>query len=86
MAETSNIDKRISPVSRSRLAEVSAKTEALTKSDLKLKAEQEFQVKSKHLMGKLLEQVNSPEDVRKLPVPQLKELAEEVRQFILNSV
>ncbi|MFH1882745.1 MAG: 1-deoxy-D-xylulose-5-phosphate synthase [Planctomycetota bacterium] len=38
------------------------------------------------LMGKLLEQVNSPADVKKLSVPQLKELAEEIRQFILSSV
>ncbi len=37
-------------------------------------------------MGKLLEQLNSPADVKKLPVPQLRELAEEIRQFILSSV
>jgi 1-deoxy-D-xylulose-5-phosphate synthase len=37
-------------------------------------------------MGDLLEQVNSPADVRKLSAPQLKALAEEVRQFILTSV
>ncbi len=37
-------------------------------------------------MGKLLEQVNSPVDIKKLSVPQLKELAEEIRQFILGSV
>jgi len=37
-------------------------------------------------MGDLLEQVNSPADVRKLSASQLKALAEEVRQFILTSV
>ncbi len=37
-------------------------------------------------MGKLLEQVNSPADVKKLSVGQLKTLAEEIRQFILGSV
>jgi len=37
-------------------------------------------------MGDLLEQVNSPADVRKLSAPQLKALAEEVRRFILTSV
>ena len=30
--------------------------------------------------------VNSPADIKKLSVPQLKELAEEIRQFILGSV
>ena len=39
-----------------------------------------------YLMGKLLEQVNSPADIKKLSVPQLKTLAEEIRQFILSSV
>jgi len=37
-------------------------------------------------MGQLLEQVNSPADVKKLSVPQLKMLADEIRQFILDSV
>ena len=33
-----------------------------------------------------LNRVNSPADIKKLAVPQLKELAEEIRQFILSSV
>jgi len=37
-------------------------------------------------MGKFLEQVNSPADVKKLSGPDLKVLAEEIRQLILNSV
>jgi 1-deoxy-D-xylulose-5-phosphate synthase len=37
-------------------------------------------------MGKLLDQINSPADVKRLSVPELKELADEVRQFILDSV
>jgi len=37
-------------------------------------------------MGKLLEQVNSPADVKKLSIPQLADLAEEIRSFILRSV
>jgi 1-deoxy-D-xylulose-5-phosphate synthase len=37
-------------------------------------------------MGKLLDQVSSPYDLKKLPVPQLQTLADEIRQFILNSV
>ena len=37
-------------------------------------------------MGKLLEQVNSPADVKKFSVPELRALAEEIRQFILTSV
>jgi 1-deoxy-D-xylulose-5-phosphate synthase len=37
-------------------------------------------------MGKLLEQINSPADVKRLSVPELKELSEEIRQFILDSV
>jgi len=37
-------------------------------------------------MGKFLEQVNSPADVKKLSGPDLKALAEEIRQLILNSV
>ena len=37
-------------------------------------------------MSKLLEQVNSPDDVKKLSGPERKALAEEIRQFILDSV
>ncbi len=37
-------------------------------------------------MSKLLEKVNSPADIKKLSVPELKTLAEEVRQYILKSV
>ena len=37
-------------------------------------------------MDKLLEQVNSPADVKKLSVSQLAELADEIREFILSSV
>jgi 1-deoxy-D-xylulose-5-phosphate synthase len=37
-------------------------------------------------MSKLLEQINSPADVKRLSVPELKVLAEEIRQFILESV
>jgi 1-deoxy-D-xylulose-5-phosphate synthase len=37
-------------------------------------------------MGKFLEQINSPEDMKRLSVPELKELAGEIRQFILDSV
>jgi len=37
-------------------------------------------------MGKLLDQINSPADVKKLSVPDLKVLAQEIRQFILDSV
>ena len=37
-------------------------------------------------MSKFLEQINSPADVKRLSVPELKVLAEEIRQFILNSV
>ena len=37
-------------------------------------------------MSKLLEQINSPADVKRLSVPELKALADEVRQFILESV
>ena len=37
-------------------------------------------------MSKLLEKVNSPADIKKLSVLELKTLAEEVRQFILESV
>jgi len=37
-------------------------------------------------MGGLLEQINSPVDLKKLPVKQLGGLADEIRQFILDSV
>ena len=37
-------------------------------------------------MGKLLEQVDSPEDLKDLSVSQLKALADEIRRFILSSV
>jgi 1-deoxy-D-xylulose-5-phosphate synthase len=37
-------------------------------------------------MDKLLEQVNSPADIKKLSVAQLEELADEIREFILSSV
>lgn len=37
-------------------------------------------------MSNLLEHINSPADVKRLSVPELKELAEEIRQFILESV
>jgi len=37
-------------------------------------------------MGELLEQVDSPADLKKLSVPQLKVLAGEIRRFILTSV
>jgi len=37
-------------------------------------------------MSKLLEQINSPSDLKKLSVPQLGVLADEIRQFILSSV
>ena len=37
-------------------------------------------------MDKLLEQINSPDDIRALTVEQLKLLAEEIRQLILASV
>ena len=37
-------------------------------------------------MSKLLEQINSPSDVKRLSVPELKALADEIRQFILESV
>ncbi|HUT45447.1 MAG TPA: 1-deoxy-D-xylulose-5-phosphate synthase [Sedimentisphaerales bacterium] len=37
-------------------------------------------------MSKLLEQINSPADVKRLSVPELKDLAEEIRQLILDSV
>jgi 1-deoxy-D-xylulose-5-phosphate synthase len=37
-------------------------------------------------MNNLLEQINSPDDLKKLSVGQLKTLADEIRRFILNSV
>jgi len=37
-------------------------------------------------MGGVLEKVNSPADLKKLSVKQLRELAEEIRQFILDTV
>jgi 1-deoxy-D-xylulose-5-phosphate synthase len=37
-------------------------------------------------MGKFLDKIISPADIKKLSVPELKELAEEIRQFILKSV
>jgi len=37
-------------------------------------------------MSQLLQQVDSPEDLKKLPVDQLPELADEIRRFILSSV
>jgi len=38
------------------------------------------------LMSKFLEQINSPADLKRLSVPELTVLAEEIRQFILDSV
>jgi 1-deoxy-D-xylulose-5-phosphate synthase len=37
-------------------------------------------------MGRLLEQVDDPRDLERLSVPQLRALADEIRQFILDSV
>jgi 1-deoxy-D-xylulose-5-phosphate synthase len=37
-------------------------------------------------MGKYLEKISSPADLKKLSVPELEPLAEEIRQFILRSV
>ncbi|MHC4119298.1 MAG: 1-deoxy-D-xylulose-5-phosphate synthase [Planctomycetota bacterium] len=37
-------------------------------------------------MGGLLEKINNPADIKKLSVPELSTLAEEIRQFILKSV
>lgn len=37
-------------------------------------------------MGTILEKINNPADVKKLSGPELKTLAEEIRQFILTSV
>ncbi len=38
------------------------------------------------LMGKLLEHIDNPGDLKRLSVPQLGALADEIRQFILDSV
>jgi 1-deoxy-D-xylulose-5-phosphate synthase len=38
------------------------------------------------LMGGILEHINSPDDLKKLSVVQLKSLADEIRQFILSVV
>ncbi|MCJ7777038.1 MAG: 1-deoxy-D-xylulose-5-phosphate synthase, partial [Sedimentisphaerales bacterium] len=37
-------------------------------------------------MNKLLDQINSPDDLKRLTSDQLKNYVEEVRQFILNTV
>jgi len=37
-------------------------------------------------MSNLLEKINSPADLKKLPVAQLEPLAEEIRQFMLQSI
>jgi 1-deoxy-D-xylulose-5-phosphate synthase len=37
-------------------------------------------------MSNLLEKINSPVDLKKLPVSQLEPLAEEIRQFMLHSI
>ena len=37
-------------------------------------------------MSKFLDQIKSPADLKRLSVPELKDLAEEIRQFILDSV
>ncbi|MFQ6035420.1 MAG: 1-deoxy-D-xylulose-5-phosphate synthase [Sedimentisphaerales bacterium] len=37
-------------------------------------------------MDKLLEQINSPDDLKKLQLPQLQALADEIRQFVLSTV
>ena len=37
-------------------------------------------------MTKLLEQINSPDDLKKLSVGQMKDLADEVRRFIITSL
>ena len=37
-------------------------------------------------MDNLLENINSPDDLKDLPVDQLKELAEQIRQFLLDSI
>ena len=37
-------------------------------------------------MPNLLEQINTPDDLKKLTIPQLQPLADEIRRFILDSV
>ena len=37
-------------------------------------------------MGKYLDKINSPADLKRLPVAELQPLAEEIRQFILRCV
>ena len=37
-------------------------------------------------MSQFLEQIDSPDDLKKLSVEQVKQLAEEIRSFILSSV
>ncbi len=37
-------------------------------------------------MSNLLEQINSPDDLKKLPVAELKPLADEIREFIIAAV
>src|SRR5205085_7246066 len=37
-------------------------------------------------MAGLLQKINEPEDLKKLSVAELKELAEEMRQFLLDTV
>lgn len=37
-------------------------------------------------MSKILENINTPEDIKKLSIDELKQLAEEIRGFILSSV
>ncbi len=37
-------------------------------------------------MSSLLEQIESPDDLKELPVPQLKDLAAEIQQFIIDTV
>src|SRR5436853_6950025 len=36
--------------------------------------------------GKFLSQINNPDDLKKLDVPQLVQLCEELRQFIIDNV
>ena len=37
-------------------------------------------------MSNLLEQINGPDDLKELPVPQLKDLAAEIQQLIIDTV
>lgn len=37
-------------------------------------------------MGSLLEQINSPDDLKKLSVVQLEKLADEIRSFMIETV